>query len=131
MDTELRMSSVEDERLRTETPSSPPGQTEWHRADPAEREALAHRALETDAGCQFSRGFGAHGAPVASMRPSALLRLETTTGSTPTMPTPGSTPTPTRARSSAATASRRSTPGGSSCRSTLSCGDVVAERLQA
>jgi hypothetical protein len=75
MDPELRLSCIEDERLHTESPALAPGQTGWRHADPAEREALAHRALETDAGRQFARAFGAHGTPAASMRPGALLRL--------------------------------------------------------
>jgi len=65
--------SVPVERRGPDT--EPSASTDWCLAGPGERDELAHRALETDAGRQFARCFGAHGTPLGSMRPGALLRL--------------------------------------------------------
>lgn len=50
-------------------------QTQWTGAAPCEREALAQRALATDAGRQLDRCFGPHGTPTALICAGALLRL--------------------------------------------------------
>ena len=61
----------------TDATADPPrrSETQWTRADAHEREALARRALATDAGRQLDRCFGPHGALDALLRASALLRL--------------------------------------------------------
>lgn len=75
LDPYLRASVMRGERLDAETGSAPGIRTGWSLARAGEREELARRALETDAGRQFARCFGTHGTPVASLRPGALLRL--------------------------------------------------------
>src|SRR4051794_5291695 len=49
--------------------------TDWSLATADEREALACRALDTDAGRQLSRCFGTDGVPVTTLRTAALLEL--------------------------------------------------------
>ena len=55
------------------------------------------RALDTNAGRQLARCFGAHGAPVGSLRETARRRLAANLPVDPNAPRPGPTPTASRA----------------------------------